>query len=1004
MKNSIKRFFVILVFFLLYSSFIYSQPIGDGEFMIVNLTGNTPITVKIYPVGAIFSGGGQYTVDAKYAIDIQQGNTYIYPQVPIVLDYNQSGNDYYVKANFDATEERVGCSFSLGYGAYKIKFYENDVFKNDCIVDFSDANFKGVSIIPGYIQKLKINYYEWNNIKFQFLDENVSTNEVNINTVGNNIRVWEQKGTPYENTLTPSKGNFNDTVTYHDYPIDARQFSAIDHETFNVIVLNLKIKYPGANTKENNVLTFSNCEFKILDGITYTVNSNEYMLIQGEGGKFISGEGSQIIFPENFEMKITNYASIEAIGTTFRTDNPLVHWFRIYLVHPENSVITGCTLSYASVPIWINQNYLQSFNIIGNTFHNNLSRCIIADDIYNLNITGNHFFLQNYICNEQVYNGIVITDFANSEEDNNSAPWDWYRINIIGNDFHGGKYHILANSTELLPVYINDNDFYNCVSNLYLVNTVGKISNNRITNASYYECSLGSVHLIGSSSDFLNNQITSYNNFYLDGSSNPNFAPLQENNQYIWKGGKNILQTSLRNIETSYLPTANFITNNGKNEFHIPDQYYHHFYGALNMTETIYKSNCNDWFGFNGIPHSNLTNINNDPVTVIYDQGGDCNFDNQIVDRIIKDMGNGIYDTILITQSNSNPPPGNDESFYATGVKNQDLKNYSSAISNIKNLINTYPNSKYLKRSIYNLYECYVLSDTNHNQGWRNIIFGDLKNYLEDKIQQYQNNAEFVSVAFDFVLKCKIKIKSYTPAMDGYEFIATNSPSATERLMASINYIDVEGLLPGQGGGVKEFNNSLNNIEKINTSENIRPIKDILLNAYSKTTKSIKQKEESELKNSKDISKTEYNLDKKHKSDKILQNRAINNIRISGSLDKKQRRERIRNELSLLSRGESFDVSIEEPKSNPLDYSLSQNYPNPFNPITNIRYSIKDQKLVTLKIYDILGREVKTLVNEVKTPGEYLVEFNGSELSSGIYFYRIVVGDFTAVKRMVLIK
>ena len=91
-------------------------------------------------------------------------------------------------------------------------------------------------------------------------------------------------------------------------------------------------------------------------------------------------------------------------------------------------------------------------------------------------------------------------------------------------------------------------------------------------------------------------------------------------------------------------------------------------------------------------------------------------------------------------------------------------------------------------------------------------------------------------------------------------------------------------------------------------------------------------------------------------------------------------------------------------KKYPPEYSLSQNYPNPFNPITNIRYYIIKQKLVTLKIYDILGREIKTLVNEVKNPGEYIVQFNGAELASGVYFYRLVAGDFTAVKRMVLIK
>jgi hypothetical protein len=87
-----------------------------------------------------------------------------------------------------------------------------------------------------------------------------------------------------------------------------------------------------------------------------------------------------------------------------------------------------------------------------------------------------------------------------------------------------------------------------------------------------------------------------------------------------------------------------------------------------------------------------------------------------------------------------------------------------------------------------------------------------------------------------------------------------------------------------------------------------------------------------------------------------------------------------------------------------LAYKLEQNYPNPFNPVTNIQYSIPKEGLVSLKVYDVLGREVKSLVNEFKQAGSYIVSFDGSELSSGIYFYRIHSGDFVQVKRMVLIK
>ncbi len=90
-----------------------------------------------------------------------------------------------------------------------------------------------------------------------------------------------------------------------------------------------------------------------------------------------------------------------------------------------------------------------------------------------------------------------------------------------------------------------------------------------------------------------------------------------------------------------------------------------------------------------------------------------------------------------------------------------------------------------------------------------------------------------------------------------------------------------------------------------------------------------------------------------------------------------------------------------------LTYSLSQNYPNPFNPTTIISYTIARESFVTLKMYDILGKEVAVLVNSRKTPGNYQVEFDTrdySNLSSGLYFYKIQAGEFTDIKRMMLVK
>ncbi len=102
-----------------------------------------------------------------------------------------------------------------------------------------------------------------------------------------------------------------------------------------------------------------------------------------------------------------------------------------------------------------------------------------------------------------------------------------------------------------------------------------------------------------------------------------------------------------------------------------------------------------------------------------------------------------------------------------------------------------------------------------------------------------------------------------------------------------------------------------------------------------------------------------------------------------------------------------IEVSIDSPG----DFSLAQNYPNPFNPVTNLSYVIGHSSFVTLKVYDVLGNEAAVLVNGERPAGRYTIKFDGSNLSSGIYFYRIKAvslngssGDFTAVKKLILLK
>ena len=117
-----------------------------------------------------------------------------------------------------------------------------------------------------------------------------------------------------------------------------------------------------------------------------------------------------------------------------------------------------------------------------------------------------------------------------------------------------------------------------------------------------------------------------------------------------------------------------------------------------------------------------------------------------------------------------------------------------------------------------------------------------------------------------------------------------------------------------------------------------------------------------------------------------------------------------------ISPARSVQYILIEPGSTPLDidgrevaqnietFYLYQNYPNPFNPTTNFEFRLADLGLVSLKVIDVLGREVKTLVNEVKSPGSYKVTFDASSLASGIYFYELRTEKFYSIKKLILMK
>ena len=101
---------------------------------------------------------------------------------------------------------------------------------------------------------------------------------------------------------------------------------------------------------------------------------------------------------------------------------------------------------------------------------------------------------------------------------------------------------------------------------------------------------------------------------------------------------------------------------------------------------------------------------------------------------------------------------------------------------------------------------------------------------------------------------------------------------------------------------------------------------------------------------------------------------------------------------------ENLPVDVNDERSSPQNFNLSQNYPNPFNPVSKIKYSVAERGFVKLKVFNLLGKEIVTLVNESKLPGNYEVDFTAGNLPSGVYFYRLESGQFSSTRKMILIK
>lgn len=346
---------------------------------------------------------------------------------------------------------------------------------------------------------------------------------------------------------------------------------------------------------------------------------------------------------------------------------------------------------------------------------------------------------------------------------------------------------------------------------------------------------------------------------------------------------------------------------------------------------------------------------------------------------------------------------------------NMRKREFSLAETKCKAILDDYADQMHSLDVVSKLYYASLIQDVAGSK------MSGLKSYFESYILNNSENTELVQSMFYHIQKCKVSLKQYSSALTGFGTIIDQFPTSYEGLAAKWDYMSTQLLDEenGQGGAERE-----NNISKILTKqqahEKLVSSIDDPLDKYDKTkftqkdrknivknivhaiedqrTKEAKKLRELESKVSKgsanETEQREYSKRINLKS--VVRTQRIRNVEEQMSVVQDDIRKTLSSEGTVTNNRNTIEL--------PTNYKLEQNYPNPFNPVTNIKFSLPKAGFVSLKIYDVTGRLISEMLNEVRDAGNYTMTFEGSNIASGVYFYRLESNNFVDTKRMVLVK
>jgi len=464
------------------------------------------------------------------------------------------------------------------------------------------------------------------------------------------------------------------------------------------------------------------------------------------------------------------------------------------------------------------------------------------------------------------------------------------------------------------------------------------------------------------------------------------------------------------NVDGSY-----FLLDYGENIFNISDdQSSYHLYGYFPMFTAVTTEETNNCFKVDGSPVDPPVNM----VTSGY-QGTQITFNFnpylagcEIIgggDGLAINLGDGIYDTIYAGGSGSGGSQSSVESVRRTDTKQSsqthafDLpsaktkydsisvlmryRNYSQAKTKCLDLINTYPDSIQSIFAVSKLFLATVASDTTYN------AVNTLKIFYENLILNHPGNTSLVKRANYYILKCKVRMREYSQALAGFQQIINQNPYSYEGLIARWDYMATSLLAP-QGGSfgseptvsVRDDDSRLS-IDIVNALQNEADGDD--KNPFTKEQRQdIRKSINTAIEISKSDDETKIKkLEEKSELGDVNASKELTQMKSLKQVVKTEKPKSIIEHVRIVSEdnrkvfGSNTSSKGNEPKNIPLVYKISQNYPNPFNPVTKINYDLPKDSKVKIVIYDILGREVKRLVNnELKTAGSYIVEFTSTAL------------------------